>query len=344
MLLSMGCEVDYYNITNEKSPHLEIDDSNFSYIHLYLEKKLSLRTVYVIREILKRLKNQRYDYYFIQDEELLILFIFAKKSIKQRLIIDSHEELSNSFARRLLLRTVYSTIKKQIPCITALHSNVNFLKKYFKNVHVFENYPLLSDFKIEHPSTKRDKLSITYVGTITEENRQMLKTLEVIDKLLENGKFSATLIGPIANRIHRDLIKSKIKQLELKYPKDFQYTGVLGRREVIVNLCKSDFLITLYSIPDDIQIAPNKLYEALAAGLIIITDHSNFSTPIPENLILKVEKTDTPEQIVQKVLNMCKSPEEIFEKKRYIRKWFFHSRLFWESYRETYSFIFRPAN
>jgi glycosyltransferase involved in cell wall biosynthesis len=341
MLLSLGHEVDYYNISNESAPDPGISDSRFNYIHLYLRKKFSPQTLKVAYKLIKMLMKTHYDYYFVQDEELLALFPLVRTIEKGKIILDVHEMLRGDFLKRILIRTLLSFPKKHRACLTALHSNVEYLKRYFDDVYVLDNLPLYTDFDVCAEMKQKEKLNVIYVGMITEENRQMLKTLDVMHKLIDTGRFTATLIGPIANRTRRDEIERRIKHLQSEHPQDFHYLGPLGRKEVVAYLCHADIMIVLLSFPSECKVASNKFLEAIAAGLVLVTDHVNFSPAVPEHLIVKVDKNDTPDWIADRIVSLYDCQEKILTAKKEIRKWFKNSRLFWESYEYVYKQLFR---
>lgn len=319
-LLSLGDEVDYYNISNGSAPDPGISDLHFNYIHVYLRKKFSLQTLKVAYRLIETLRKTHYDYYFVQDEELLALFPLVRSIEKEKIIIDVHEMLHTDFLKRILIRALFSLPKKHRACLTALHSDVEYLKHYLNEVYGLDNLPLYSDLEVCTEVKQKEKLNVIYVGVITEENKQMLKTLDIMHKLIDTGRFTATLIGPIANRTRRDEIEYKIKHLQSEHPQDFHYLGALGRKEVVAHLCHADIMIVLLSYPSDYKVAPNKFLEAIAASLVLVTDHVNFPPAVPEHLIVKVDKNDTPDRIADRIISLYDCQEKILTLKKAIRE------------------------
>jgi len=340
-LLKLGYEVHYYNITSEKNPDVGISHPNFVYKPFFLEKIRSLRLPKVYLSVLTELRNDDYTYYFVQDEELLTFFLLKGRNAKNKLVIDAHEILDLDRKKKLLIEVTFKRLSRERSCVTALQQNVGFLNRYFSKIYVFDNLPLRSDFLDMGEHTTNEKIHIIYSGMVTEENRQMLKTLDVMELLIQAGQFRATLIGPIANRFSKESIKQKIRELELKYPDDFRYTGALPRHKVLPQLLRSDVFLMLLDLPCESVVSPNKLFEALAAGNVVVTNHSNFSITIPTDLLVKVAKEASAEEIAKLITSFCKNREELHKKKLKIKEWFARSGLFWESYEHCYTEIFR---
>ena len=339
-LLKLGYELHYYNITNERNPDVGISHPNFAYKPFFVEKIISPRLLKVYFSVLTELDKDEYSYYFVQDEELLVFFLFKSKSTKNKLVIDVHEILDLDRKKQLLIDLVFQRLSHERSCITALQQNIGFLNRYFRKIYVFDNLPLRSDFLDVRDHSKNEKIHIIYSGMITEENRQMLKTIDVMELLVQTGTFKATLIGPIANRYGKESIERKIRELRLKYPDDFQYMGALPRHKVVPELLSSDLFLILVDLSYETTVSPNKLFEALAAGNIVVTNHSNFTINIPLELMLKVSRDSSAEEVAKQIMSFCKDREELHEKKLKVKEWFARSGLFWESFEHCYKDIF----
>ena len=328
-LLKIGKRVIYYNITNEENIENNIQNANYEYKPIKMQnKKLSqiLRVVFFKKELNKNVS----DYIFIQDELLLILVPFIKN--KRRIVFDIHEIPEKySGISKLLFRYSYKRINENK--ITALKRDEGIF---------MDNYSMLSDFVIhddQNNENNNNTYNFIYSGMITEENRHMIKTLEVFDLLLfEKIANEIFLIGPLANRINKDKIEEKIKDLQKKYANHFFYYGKRNHDFVVSKWKKSDF--SLFLIKDTQKVSPNKLFESMISGTICVTDHLNYSSKVPENLLLLVDKKDSPEQIVHKIQNFIKN-NNIKEIQKDNIKFILENQYYWERFLDHYKKIFK---
>jgi len=205
-----------------------------------------------------------------------------------------------------------------------------------------DNYPMLSDFVIhddQDNENDNNTYNFIYSGMITEENRHMIKTLEVFDLLLlEKIANEIFLIGPLANRINKDKIEKKLKNLQKKYANHFFYYGKRNHDFVVSKWKKSDFSLLL--IKGTQELSPNKLFESMISGTICVTDHLNYSSKVPENLLLLVDKKDSPEQIVHKIQNFIKN-NNIKEIQKDNIKFILENQYYWEKFLDHYKKIFK---
>jgi len=350
MLNDLGFDVDYFNITNEENPNVGINFPGFSYKAMKMQKKYSFKTIKVFLFLRSLLKKGGYDYYFVQDEELLSLFLFSGKNIRRRVIIDSHELLDRKENRlkKMLIKLFALHLNRSTPCFTAVEGNAKFLQKYFSEIFVLGNLPLISDFPNpeKNPKYSSDdcKFDITYFGMITEENRQMVKTLEVMAHLLKTGKFTASLIGPIANRSGMKEIEDAMNSLKNNFPDSFFYFGAIDRKELTRKIVNSDFLLLLLKGFEGVSISPNKLYEALAAGLAVVTNREDFHPSVPREYLIVVDKNAPADEIANIILESAASKEKLAAMKEAGRHWLIRSNLTWESYRNIYEKVFNSRS
>jgi len=331
-LLKIDRKVVYYNITNEEYPLNNIKNDNYEYVPLKIENKKSPKVLKVVFFLIKELNKNTSDYIFIQDSILLLLVPFIKR--KTRIVFDIHE-IPEEYSKIEKIFFKYSCKRINPLKITALNTNEGI----FMN-----NFPLLSDFELDNNikrlNNPKNKYNFIYSGMITEENRQMLKTLEVFDLLLMNEVADKVfLIGPLANRIYKEHIEKQINKLQKKYPHNFYYYGPKEHNFVTKKFKESDFSFNLLNRKDDLELAPNKLFESMVAGAICITNHTNFCNYIPLNLLLLVEKVDTPYNIYHKILEFMNN-NNIVEIKENNRRFILENKYYWEVYLPIYERIF----
>jgi len=332
-LLKIGVDVVYYNITNEEAPTSFVHEK-YRYIPLRIDRKSPIRILKIINFLRKEVNKNVNGYIFIQDPPLLVLVPFVKN--KRRIVLDIHE-----------IPTGYSPVEKLLSKYSK--NRINEVKISALNIPgtiFMDNFPMISDFdvEIEAPQIERKRTlscNFVYSGMITEENRQILKTLKVFEILLRNNIAKKIfLIGPVANRIKKEEIQKEISLLETKYPESFTYYGARDHAFVVSKLKESDFSFNLLNVDDTQALSPNKLYESMAAGVIPITNHTNYSSKIPEELMIVVKKHATPEDIVSKIEYIILN-EDVYSLKKENRNFIISHGYYWERYLSYYMEIFK---
>lgn len=335
-LLDLGYFVYYYNISPEEKPQLNISHKNMEYSHFYIKKLITFKTIKIYFMLRGLLSKNQCDYYFLQDIVLISLFINMKSIDKHKIVIDFHEILDReSKVNRALFKIYCNQLNENI--ILALEQNV--FDSVNKNIYLFKNVPLLEDFKNSMAERQVGKYCIIYAGMITEENRQMLKTLNVFDILLTTGCFKAVLIGRIANRVFKNEIEEKISHLKDTYGDDFSYFGEKPHGFVVEKIMESDFSINLLNYDDNIALSPNKNYEYLLGVTVLITDHKNLTVPLAEDTYVYVDKRLSAAEIADKIKELAEN-NAIDSISRKGMEFIIERQLLWERYYEDYNKIF----
>ncbi|WP_147534484.1 glycosyltransferase family 4 protein [Bacillus marasmi] len=333
-LLSLGYSVDYHNISRESNVQFNVSHQKMNYIHYEVKGKSVFNLFKIYINLMKKINNLGYDYYFIQDPILLSLFIFTKH--KKKIVLDVHEIYNLiSIKERLLIKFFYNKVNDVI--VSAYKDN--FLMFNQKKEFIFGNYPLKRDFSYNQVDKIR-KFKIIYAGMITEEFRNMKKTLDVFEVLLNSGNFEVHLIGKVANRELKEVLEDKIKYLSSSYD-DFYYYGPKSHDFVVEKILECDFSINLISLNNDVSISPNKNYEYMLGNTILVTDHNNINHKLPENIICICDKNDNEKDIAHKIINITKDLNSMNELKDLSRKYILDNNLIWERYIEDYKEIFR---
>lgn len=338
-LLHLGYYVTYFNVSTENNPTLAVNNYRFTFKHYYIPGKRDFKSIFTtFLAIRKHLK--RYDYFFVQDPLLLPLFSLSGRSKNGKVVVDIHEKIGGTMSKIefLFLKSLHHKLSRS--CVTAIRGQ-QYLENKFDHVFVFDNLPMKGDFEFEdmNKSVTRKK-TVVYAGMITEEHRFMLKTLDVFELLLQSGEFQTILIGKIANRPGKNRIKKRIQDLQKKFPHDLKFLGSVDHKMVAEIISQSDFGFNLLNFPESEIISPNKNYEYLIGGCVLVTDHFCFSVKIPKEVILLVSKQARPEEIYQKVSSIAKNESKLRYLQNLSRNYVLENNLYWESYFGYYRKIF----
>ncbi|ACR79982.1 hypothetical protein [Kosmotoga olearia] len=337
-LLHLGYYVTYFNISTENTPTFMVNDNRFEFKHYHISGKRDYGNIFsTFRTISKSLKG--YDYFFVQDPILLPLFSF-RRSVNGKIVVDIHEKIGGTMSKIefLFLKSLHHKLSRS--CVTAIRGQ-KYLENKFDHVFVFDNLPMKEDFEFKdmNKSVTRKK-TVVYAGMITEEHRFMLKTLDVFELLLQSGEFQTILIGKIANRPGKNRIKKRIEDLQNKFPDDLKFLGSVDHKIVAKIILQSDFGFNLLDFPESEIISPNKNYEYLIGGCVLVTDHSRFSIKIPKEVMLLVGKRASPEEIYQKVSSIAKNESKLRYLQNLSRSYVLENNLYWENYFAYYRKIF----
>ncbi|MDY0278041.1 MAG: hypothetical protein RBQ97_08150, partial [Acholeplasma sp.] len=263
MLTKHYYDITYINIVNPNNKFSkESPVCGIKYVQIQFAKKFSVKNMISLSKLFSHLNFTRWDVIFIQDPKLIFFpFLFMKKN----LYLDIHEnqDLRDKLDGKALtfyLRKRKSVIFSPYKCVLdEFHNCVSF--------HI-DNRPLKEDFSVAEYSRNLIP-TVIYVGMITNQFRQMNKLFDVFEILLQR-QINVVLIGKVSNmNIDKNLME-KINYLSTY--NNFEYLGFQNRVEVIKQLYKSHFSISLMDLKENVSISPNKLYESLATGNIIITD------------------------------------------------------------------------
>ncbi|KLO21945.1 hypothetical protein [Marinitoga sp. 1155] len=342
-MIQFNWEIHYYNISNEENLLFDVKSKNVKYFHYKLLKKFSIKTIKIFVDIRKKILNHNYNYIFLQDLVLLNLVYFLPRRLTEKVVLDIHEVLGiESMLNKVNFKILITKLNKSVVMASNTDPDtLKFLEKKNKKIYILNNYPLLEDLKISKKlKFKKNLYVISYIGMITEERRQMLKTLDIFRILLESGKFKVFLVGPIANRYKNDEIKVKISKLK-KY-KNFFYFGPQPRNKVNEILLESDFLINLLDVPEHDDVSSNKFFEAIMSENIYISNHVKYGIDmsLTNDLVIKVFKEDNCNKIAQKILSLVENENLNYIKKKYIDL-VYSNKLYWDKFLKYYQIIFK---
>jgi len=225
------------------------------------------------------------DIFHLHDPELLpaglLLALCGKK-----VIYDCHENVADDFLnRKWIPRGLRSTCSKLADLgeklATRGFSGIvvadEQLCMRFRNVSVptakVQNYPILEEFPANlaaDSSRYSSRLGVSFGGVSTW--RAIEPSIHAIGMLPEELQFKLILGGGCDS----ELLLQRVSQLPGW--KRVDYRGQVLRKDMIESLTRAGLALVLYKYKDhgdDLDIRSNRLFEALAAGLPVIT--SNFS-------------------------------------------------------------------
>ena len=223
------------------------------------------------------LKNRnKYEVFHFHDPELLPLAIIMK-ILNKKVIFDCHEDLSKqvfskkyltNFQKKIMSKIVtYSemVLFRYFDCIICATPSIrDAYSKYNKNTVTINNYPIINELKADTPFERRLD-DICFLGGINE----IRGVEEVVRSLSHIPGTTLQLAGPFTD------IKFRNELEHLPEWKQVKYHDFVSRDEAKDIFSKVKIgVVTFHALPNHIEAQPNKLFEYMSAGLIIIG--SNF--------------------------------------------------------------------
>jgi len=221
-----------------------------------------------IKLVRKIIRQDKPDVVHFHDPELLLLVIFfAKKTI---MIYDSHENLPKQILSKPHL---YAWIRKPVAKLAAWFEKiaarkiygiisvteeiVERFKKYNPNAILIRNYPVLESFEDIDWNLKNG--DIIYAGGITEI-RGALEMAKIANSLKKTIHF----YGPV----YPQALQQEMINLGGEFVK---FYGFIDQDELFSICHKASFgLILLHPVPNYINSSPNKLFEYMLNGMVVI--------------------------------------------------------------------------
>ncbi|MFX0036492.1 MAG: glycosyltransferase family 4 protein [Candidatus Hermodarchaeota archaeon] len=204
-------------------------------------------------------------------KESLMFMIFSLLHRRGRFIVGYRKPLHSEKAFSLynlkyrLSILLFSLYKRRIYHHALSENAKKFLEKFYvpnRVIHIIHGIDL-TKYKNESSIVKsQDVLSFIYIGYLDDIHKGIKVLVEAVDEFLKEYKdlkifFEFCGMGPL---------ESKIKLLEMKYPKNVRFHGYVSN-EIISDYYKRGdvFLFT-----SRVEPFPRALMEALGAGLLII--------------------------------------------------------------------------
>ena len=343
---------NHFNITVicYQDKYQDFEDYNFNLIEVEQSK---FRLFKLIISLFNYCKQNHVDLIHCHDFVGLICGYFIKILQKKELILiyDSHElwsqahykkNLKNFFLRKLSIGLEKIIARKVKNIITVSNSIKNYLSFYFEseNIEVVRNIPSYIN-KIES-SYLRDYFSINssvkiiiYQGLISE-SRGVFDLLDDFNQCEESKNYSLVYLGYGPD-------ENKLKNL-VKYSNNVFVHDKVSQREISKITCSADIGIhPLQNTCLNHEYAlPNKLFEYLNSGLLLITTKLNemhselsqneigfcYNDALELNEILRKLRTDKTlfKSISQNVIrynSMNNYEKEMAKLKNYYEKLFF---------------------
>lgn len=270
-LVSAGYQVAYV-----VPHHSDIESSGVRIYSVPIPKTRLRRLFFTAGQIYRRALRANADLYHFHDFDLIFVGLLLKLAGK-KVIYDAHEDLPRQLMNKHWIKPVFR------PSLAWLVGIVEQLgSRYFDGIvaatptiakrfpqqktTIVRNFPLLSEFEIEHGPYVNRPLDVAYIGGITlvrgaKEIVQAMSLLDVHATLRLAGKFE-----PAA-------LQSELVQLNGWSKVD--YLGWQSRSQIaeLLNHVRVG-LVTLYPISNYVDALPVKLFEYMAAGVPVVA--SNF--------------------------------------------------------------------
>lgn len=262
-----GIAVEYINIS-KRDYYLARNKQNnrFHNLNIDFSKKNILLIPLCYLFIVIYIKNRNFDVIHVHDPLLLPITIFIDKA---KIVYDRHESFEKVKGINPRISSLFENyFSKYLDGIVYVN-NEQF--EYVKNLKIkfccmVPNYPLKSSFTYTQVKDNNG-IGLIYAGMLSEESRNILMMLDIIDKVLGSSKDAYCIIaGPCDDK----RVLSRISNLKRKHVR-FSYLGNIPYSEVVEKYKTSD--IGLYFVkdtPNNKNSSPNKIYEYLMSGLAII--------------------------------------------------------------------------
>ena len=239
-----------------------------------------LKGTKLVRKIIERAQP---DLLHFHDPELLFL---ARKMAKKYIVIyDAHEDLPKQIITKsyipLFFRKLVASLagyvekraaKKIHGVVSVVDEIVNRYKKYQPNTILVANYPVINPEETIHFELKNG--SVVYAGGVS-----------AVRGALEMAKVAKELQEPvhIYGKIFNETLQKECEQLSDSYARLY---GQIEQEKLFNILREASIgLIILHPAPNYINSSPNKLFEYMAYGMVVIA--SNF--PVWKNIVESCE-------------------------------------------------------
>lgn len=229
---------------------------------------LAVWQLHLLSKLLKH--RNSYDIIHACDFDTIIPSFIIKKFCKKKVVYDMFDHYGYS---RKFPKFIFKCICK-FEEFFAVNSDLLILvdevrkqqlKKINKRTLVIYNSP----YKIQLPNDYECKRnSISYVG-ILQPNRYILEMIDVISKK-ENWSLKIAGFGALESHIATKLEKENIKNVK--------YLGKVDYENGLLQSLQSEIMVAIYDpkIPNHKYASPNKYFEALMLGkIVIVANDSN---------------------------------------------------------------------
>jgi len=269
-LLKYNYKVDYVNTSNSNENDFELRERiDFHHIKEAYVKSNIKGVFKSFISMLIFLKNGNADIVHIHDP-LLIPLLYYAKHLGKSTVYDKHECYEKLRGVNSKIGTYFEKVfKKHIDAIVYVNeqqfSYINSLG--YKIIKMIPNYQSITSFNIVCDSNRGDIVTIIYIGALSEKSRNILLMLDVMEMVLEKMDMVRIVLG---GKSVDESITNRIDILSGKYRR-FEYRGVLKYSDVIDITLKSDIgLYFVKDIPNNYLSSPNKIYEYMIAGLVLV--------------------------------------------------------------------------
>lgn len=337
-LLTAGANVTYINLSPESDPSLPISHARLRYRHIRVARRTPIRLAIGLLTVIQSYLRSAHTHVFVMDLELLLPVMILPRIMTRRVVLDIHELLSGySRLRSFIIRRTWKKTSADL-CL-AIQQRLPRIVRSSKRVSVLENLPLARDFPapdLGHWDT-REKL-IVYVGMLTDRVRRTTVMLAALNRVLDTHQSCRVAVLGKIPRIEKG------KQLRREYgrlrSRDRTWCpGAVSHKVVCEQLSKATHGIMLVDFPPGTSISPNKLYEYMAAGTIVVTNYTSYSPPVPDSLMVVVDANIGADDLANVLLQTIDNAG-LGSMAHAARDHVVNSGLFWERYLPWYKEVF----
>lgn len=270
-LIDAGYEVIYVNASDSDLADFELHQMvNLVHIPIPYIKKSSFKIAILYMRMKKEISKNRCDVLHIHDPQLLCLSSYARRYMKT-IVYDRHELYDTIPVLTAKLGTLFE--KKYQKYIDGLVYVVSSQEKYNKQIFpetesvMIPNYQCSDTYDNAKRRKKGDEIRIIYIGVLSEEHRQIILMLRIIQQVLRSHTNCRAIIGGECADIK---ILAMLNELSNEFP-NFTYKGSMKYSEVVYETVNADIGLAFYKdTPNSIGASSNKIYEYLMAGLTVV--------------------------------------------------------------------------
>jgi glycosyltransferase involved in cell wall biosynthesis len=308
-----------------------VNSNGIRILRIPQERYRLLRMTRSVWRIYKLARREDAAIYHLHDAELIPLGLLLAVA-GRRVIYDAHEDLPKDILEKpwipQKLRGVLSPVVGWLErvtsgcfaaVVTAGNSISDRLVSAGKQPITINNYPLPYEFKVSNSVSERRSTTnviVSFGGLYTF--RAVHPMVEAIGLLPESLPVKLVLGGGSESDVLREELSSKFGWLNI------DYRGQLTRSQMLSELSRAFAAIVLFrNGPNTHSVRSNRFYEALAAGVPVITpDFGDWRSVVEGNRCgLTVDPQD-PKEIAAAIEWLFSHPEEAAEMGRNGRELF----------------------
>ncbi|WP_273124359.1 glycosyltransferase family 4 protein [Bacillus weihaiensis] len=303
-------------------PETMMIDDKIELIPIEKPKKEWKRFIHAL-SVFKLAKKTKADAYHFHDPELIPVGVLLKLFTRKPVIFDVHEHYPNAIMSKKYLkkwlknpvRIAYEVMERiALPILTGVIYTTDEIGERYKKYpsSKIENYPLPEMFS----QTKADKKNedyILYLGGITpirgiEELVEAFKHVTLLKPSLK-----LVFVGSFESSTFEQKIKERIRDIGLEG--NVQFLGKVPYEKIESYLSEASIGIIPYlPVPNHLVCLPNKLFEYMAAGVVVIaSDFPHYRKVVEESNSGLLVNPEKPQSIARAIIELHDNPNLVKE-------------------------------